>query len=117
MLFRSEVLTSNATNARSNSQFWLKFGVAYRDDVIIYIHRVFDHDFLSRGIFLVDNDRLDWITKCIGCHPRPGDVIRPTKQLVDDVLVTQKVGDDTVIGLALDVIEKNWAATIEFFLQ
>ena len=48
---------------------------------------------------------------------RAFDVIGPSEHLVDDVHVAKQIGDDAMVGLALDVVEQHRAAAIEMLLQ
>ena len=45
------------------------------------------------------------------------DVVLPAEHLVDDVHVAEQVGDDLMVGLALDVVEQHRTAAVHVLLQ
>ncbi len=64
-----------------------------------------------------DLDRLERMAERIGELLHPLGVVLPSEHLVDHLHVAEQVGDDAVMGLALDLVEQDRAAAVHVLLQ
>jgi hypothetical protein len=88
-----------------------------RHHVLVHVVGLLDHVLLARRVALRDLHRLERVRERIGQLAGALDVVLPAEHLVDDVHVAEQVGDDAMIGLALDVVEQGRTAAVEMLLQ
>ena len=112
-----EVFAGDQAVAGADGQLGLDVGVADRHDVVVGFGRFLVNLFLHRRVFLIDDDRRNRMRDRVGQFSGPIGVIFPAEHLVDDVHVAEQVGDAAMLGLALDVVEKDRAAAVQLFLD
>ena len=72
---------------------------------------------LARRLVLRNLHRLERLAQRLGELAHALGVALPAEHLVDDVHVAEQIGDDAVVGLALDVVEHHRAAAVHVLLQ
>ena len=112
-----ELRTSDAADAGADRQLRLVGGVADRHQPFVYVIGLLDHELLARRFALPDLRRLHRVRERVCELLHALGVVLPAEHLVDDRHVTEQVGDDAVVRLALDVVEQNRATAIHVLLQ
>ena len=113
----AEIFAGHAPDARADGELGLELGVARRHDELVDVLRVLDDHRLARRFVLGDLDGRQRVGQRMGQAHRPVLVILPAEHLVDDIDVAEQIGDDPVIGAALDVVEKRRASSVHMLLQ
>ena len=79
--------------AGTDGQFGFDIGMTDRHDVVVCFRRFLINFFLHRRIFLLDDDRRDRMSDGVGQFSGPIGVIFPAEHFVDDVHITEQIGD------------------------
>src|SRR5262245_61206739 len=88
-----------------------------RHHVLVDVLRLLDDVLLARRLALRDLDRLERMAERIGELPHAFGIVVPAEHLVDDLHVAEQIGDDAVVGLALDVLKQDRTAAVHVLLQ
>ena len=112
-----ELLAGDAADAGTDRQLGLIGGVPDRHHVFVDVVRLARHVLLARRFALRNFHRLERMRKRISELRHPLGIVLPAEHLVDDRHVAEQVGDDAMIGLALDVVEQDRAAAVHVLLQ
>src|SRR6476619_2980392 len=112
-----EFRAGDAADGRAHGELGLVGGVTDRHDVLVHVLRILDDVLLARRLVLRDLDRLERMAERIGELLHSLGVVLPAEHLVDDLDVAEQVGEHAVIGLAFDIVEQHWTATIHVLLQ
>jgi hypothetical protein len=107
----------DAADARADRELRLVGRVPDRHHVLVDVLRVLDDDFLAGRVFLRDLDRRQRLPERLRDPAHAVGIVLPAEHLVDDVHVAEKIRDDAVMGLALDVLEENGARAVEMLLE
>ncbi len=85
--------------------------------MLVDVLRRRDDVLLARRFTLRDFHRLERMGQRVGKLAHPFGIVLPAEHLVDDLHVTEQIGDHAMMGLALDVVEQDRAAAIHVLLQ
>ncbi len=112
-----ELRAGDAADAGADGQLGLVGGVADRHQPFVYVVGLLDHVLLARRLALRDLHGLERMRQRMRELAHPLGVVLPAEHAVDDRHVAEQIGDDAMIGLALDVVEQDRAAAIHVLLQ
>ncbi len=112
-----ELVEADAADARADGQLGLIRGVPDRHHVFVDVLGVHDDVLLNRGFALVDDFRLERMRQRVGELAHALGIVLPAEHLVDHLDIAEQVGDDAMMGLALDGVEQCRAAAVEMLLQ
>ncbi len=112
-----ELRAGDAADAGADGKLGLVGGVADRHHPFVDVVRLVDDEFLARRLALRDLHRRNRMRQRVRQLLHPLGIVLPAEHAVDDRHVAEQIGDDAMIGLALDVVEQHRTAAVHVLLQ